>query len=167
MPILFDNYQVATLDKPAIVNTYSLTDSWVNQRDGKNWFNASPTSSVVVSEMNATTLNRHVTNLLDEFSTLQDNWDEDDAVAPNLETLNRVKQIVNVLSKNSQKIFHAAPGPYGEIMLDLRNENDSKQMEFIFYSNRSVVVFSENTSVPTQDSFSKEKLQEYLMWLNN
>ena len=37
MPILFDNYQVATLDKPAIVNTYSLTDSWVNQRDGKNW----------------------------------------------------------------------------------------------------------------------------------
>ncbi len=109
-------------------------------------------------------LNAHVDQLLNEFSLLKDDWDENDAIAPHASVVSSAKQLIHLLEKHGKAAYHAAPGPNGEIMVDIRNKN--KAFEIIFYRNRSVSVQIPEIEKPIQKSFEFNDLPSLLIWLN-
>jgi len=121
---------------------------------------------VVVSQQNIISFNHRVLQLLEEFESLDANWDQDDALKPSLEAITNARSITRVLGKHGQSVYHAAPGPNGEIMLDIRNKGKSKSFELIFYSDRTVAVKFPEEGQPEQISFSTDILPDLLKWLN-
>jgi hypothetical protein len=105
-------------------------------------------------------------NLLKSYRKLNDNWDFDDAVAPSLKVINVSELITMTLQKIGQKIYHTAPGPNGEIMLDVRDSKNSKSIEMIIYDDKINIVFIPEKELPTQEYFEFSKLKNYLNWLN-
>lgn len=158
MPALIDNYSPAgyvTEVSPEIAHTRYTTDSY-----------RPSVSSIVVSFSNEAGINQRILNLLKEYAQLPDNWDEDDALAPAQSAIRQAYFLTRVLEKHGQPIFHAAPGPNGEIMLDIRNRPKTKSLEIIFYADRAVSVLFPAEGKPTQGTFELEKLPQLLHWLN-
>lgn len=123
-------------------------------------------SSIIVTRNQQHGLNIRIHKLLNEFSLLEDNWDEGGATAPLEGVINYARFIAKLLEKRGQAIFHAAPGPNGEIMLALRNNSDTKSFEIILYPNRSVVVAFPESEEPFQKNFDVKELPNLLEWLN-
>ena len=158
MPVLIANYSpvgYATKMHPEIAHVRYTTDSY-----------RPSVSSIVVSFSDEAGVNQRILNLLKEYAQLPDNWDEDDAVAPAQSAIKQAYFLTRVLEKHGQPIFHAAPGPNGEIMLDMRNRSKTKSLEIIFYADRAVSVLFPEEGKPTQDTFDLEKLPQLLQWLN-
>jgi len=123
-------------------------------------------SSITIAREYSTGLNSRINKLLDEFNDLQDNWDEDDAISPSKKAINRAKYITSLLENHGQAIYHTTPGPNGEIMLDIRNNVNSKSVEIIFYHNREFALQFSPEEKPTQFDFNVNILPELLNWLN-
>lgn len=104
--------------------------------------------------------------ILDLINSLPDNWDEDGAKAPDANAVKIARILATLLSKYGKPIFNAAPGPNGEIMLDIRNEDKSKSIEIILYGERSVVVLFFEDGTARQQIFNTDFLLEMLQWLN-
>lgn len=113
-------------------------------------------------------LNKRIFSLLEEFSELKENWDEDGALAPNPESLSEAKFIAQTLEKIAQPIFNVAPGPNGEVLIDIRNFPNNKSVELIFYPSRTVAVFFTEKGTPFQEVYPEEvNLPRVLEWLNS
>lgn len=112
-------------------------------------------------------LNVRIHKLLEEFSSLTDNWDEDGALAPDTSVLKRAESLTTLLEKHGQPIFHTAPGPNGEVVLDIRNKAKSRSVEIIFYNTRTTVVYFPSEGSPYQEPFDIQNLPKILEWLNN
>ncbi len=111
-------------------------------------------------------LNNRVFGLCEEFAELENNWDGDGALRPSSEALKNVYYIANVLESTGHLIYNAAPGPNGEIMIDLRNGLVNRSVELIFYPSRMVVVFFHESQAPFQEIFQFDNLPNVLDWLN-
>jgi len=109
-------------------------------------------------------LNRRAIQLLNEFSTLKDNWDGELSKAPAHSALLKAKFIVKFLQATGQQVFHVAPGPRGEIMVDIRNKE--KSIELIFYPDKVKYVTFSNSGSPQQGLFESSLFPELLGWLN-
>jgi hypothetical protein len=155
-----------------------LTDSYANQAPTEtvssylteHKFYARPlVASITVAFflLNEISLNTKIMRLLDEYATLKENWDEDDAKAPFKDAIIQAKYITSLLSKHGQSIYHAAPGPNGEVMLDIRNKMNTKSIEIVFYHERSVVVTFPENHKPSQFQFEDSALPGLLEWLNH
>lgn len=123
-------------------------------------------SSTTVSSSKDSGLNIRIHKLLEEFRNLENNWDNDEALAPSTEALKHAEFLTKVLDKHGQPIFHTAPGPNGEVMMDLRNKDKTRSVEIIFYPTRSTAVFYPNQDQPYQKDFDFKLLSEILEWLN-
>jgi hypothetical protein len=109
-------------------------------------------------------LNEREIKILDELEKLQDNWDGELAIAPSYNVILKAKFIVKILQATGQKVFHVAPGPSGEIMVDLRNGH--KSLELLFYPDKTkFVTYSENEA-PQQGAFELSFLPDLLSSLN-
>lgn len=124
------------------------------------------TASTTISSFREFGLNARIHKLLEEFTSLEDNWDEDEALAPHPLALNNAEFLTTLLEKHGQPIFHAAPGPNGEILLDLRDKAKTKSVEIIFYHNRTTVVYFPASGTPAQEQFELQNLPMILEWLN-
>jgi len=124
-------------------------------------------SSIVIARYCSFGLNNRINSLLEEISDLNDNWDGDDALAPSQIVIRRAKYITSFLENHGQSIYNAAPGPNGEVMLEIRNSYKAKSIELIFYTTRAIAVQFSDTEKPVQSDFEDEKLPELLNWLNN
>jgi len=124
-------------------------------------------SSTIITFAHQYVLNARINQLLIEFESLENNWDEDDALAPLKDSIFKAKFLTALFNKHGQQIYHAAPGPNGEIMLDVRNKQKNKSIEFIFYSNKSVYVSISSEEKPNQGNFNEDKLPEIMNWLNS
>lgn len=155
----------------ALINSYTpqaivvLTMPTVDFIDLPNQLKTT-TASTTISSVREFGLNARIHKLLEEFASLEDNWDEDDALAPDQLALIRAEFLTTLLEKHGQPIFHAAPGPIGEVLLDLRDKNKSKSVEIIFYKNRTNVVFFPSSGTPFQEQFEIQNLPQILEWLN-
>lgn len=117
--------------------------------------------SVIVN--NAGINSRIIQNII-EYKNLEDNWDFDDARAPTDKLIQKALYISRLLQKYGQKIYHSAPGPNGEIMLDIRSK--SKSFEIIIYDHKTNIVFiPEDDVLPTQEEFDEKEIIRYISWL--
>lgn len=158
MPALIDNYtalECVTETNPGVVNVRYITE-----------IHRPVSSSIVFSFSYERGINQRIIKLLDEYKLLTDNWDEDGALAPSRSAINSAMFLTRALEKHGQAIFHAAPGPNSEIMLDIRNNKNTKSLEIIFYSDRAVSVFLPEYENPSQQPFDFQNLPKLLQWLN-
>jgi hypothetical protein len=158
MPVLTDNYSTER-DLSADISTVL----------GKFKFrilDETSFSSLVVSYPNNTYPNHKILQLLAEFELLEENWDLDGGLKPSIKAIKSARYITQLLGKHGQQIFHAAPGPNGEIMLDIRNKSKNKSVEIIFYDDRTLAVKFPEEGLPEQIFFSPESLPDLLHWLN-
>lgn len=158
MAVLIDSYSPvgpATQIHPEIANVRYTTESYRPSM-----------SSIVISFYDEVGVNQRILNLLKAYAQLPDNWDEDDAIAPDQTAIKQAFFLTYVLEKHGQPIFHAAPGPNGEIMLDIRNRAKTKSLEIIFYPDRAISILFPEDRKPTQAAFDFEKLPQLLQWLN-
>lgn len=158
MPVLTDNYSTELEFSKDISTALGYSRFPI--------LDETPFSSLVVSYTSFNITNHKILQLLTEFELLEENWDFDGAMKPSLKAIEIARYITQLLGKHGQHIFHAAPGPNGEIMLDIRNKNKSKSVEIILYDRRSVAVKFPEEGQPEQISFSPETLPNLLHWLN-
>lgn len=112
-------------------------------------------------------LNEKILETLKSIELLKDNWDEDGAKTPLPESIQMAKGIIYFLSAIGQGIYNIAPGPKGEILIDLRN--NTKSLEILIYTDMKMlfVQFDEKGQA-IQDKFSPELLHTHLIaWLNS
>jgi len=155
---LIDNYtaiECASIIQPRVVEVRYVIE---NHRP--------VSSSTIVSFSGEKGINQRILKLLDSYKLLSKNWDEDGAVAPSPFSISSALFLTKTLEKHGQTIFHAAPGPNGEIMLDIRNGKNTKSLEIIFYSDKSVSVLFPEIGKPSQQIFKFEHLPNLLQWLN-
>ncbi len=158
MPALIDNYttiEYVSETNPRVVNVRYITAD-----------HRPVSSSTIFSLSSEMGINHRILILLNEYKQLKENWDEDEGMAPNSLAINSAVFLTKVLEKSGQAIFHAAPGPNGEIMLDIRNKKNTKSLEILFYANRSVAVLFPANEKPSQQNFDYHNLPHLLQWLN-
>ncbi len=158
MPALIDNYSAPAQSIPAC-SVASVRSHCIDDRRPS-------TASVILAYPGEFNLNGRIMHLLNEYATLKDNWDEDGAKAPAVAAIRNAKAITSLLDKHGQPIFHTAPGPNGEIMLDIRSKNKSKSIEIILYQERSVAVLFPEQGIASQQTFNTTDLPGLLNWLN-
>ena len=154
MPALIDSYTVT--EQPKIPSTIIKLYQ----------FDIDTSTFSVIASPKREGINSRIHRLLKEYSTLKDNWDEADSLAPDSAALQWARYLTSMLERHGQPIFHAAPGPNGEIMLDLRNHSANRTIEIIFYPNRSTIVFFPEDQPPSQEQLNLDHLPKYLQWLN-
>lgn len=111
-------------------------------------------------------LDINMLNRIDSILSLKHNWDGDDAKAPSESALDSVLDISRKLSRIGQPIYHAAPGPNGEVMIDLRNSETERSVELVFFADKAVGVFFPKEGQPFQNQFELGDLPSVLEWLN-
>lgn len=154
MPALINNYCTEPRSNPPYTYNIPVTEKVDSQ------------TSTVIAWPHSYSPNLHINKLLDEFSMLQNDWDEEGALAPGIDVLEKARSLVYILKNHGLRIFHAAPGPNGEIMIDIRNQEKRKSVEIIFYYNRSVAVKFPESGYPEQQEFNYDLLPELLGWIN-
>ncbi len=124
-------------------------------------------ASIVFFKDEDVKLNNREIRLLEEYKQIGDNWDLDGAKAPDASALCLAEYIVKAMEKTGQKVYHVAPGPRGEIMVDIRNNNTDKSLELLFYPNsNNKYVFFSTAEQPQQGNFLFSSLPELLNRLN-
>lgn len=112
-----------------------------------------------------TSINARIFKIIEDIAVLNDNWDEDGAIAPDSEVIQLAKGIVHSMNAVGQEIYNAAPGPKGEIMLDLRSGN--KSLEVIIYPDKMKFVKFSPSEPPAQGTFTPGLLfTDLIAWLN-
>ncbi len=150
------------------------TDNYTTIRSNKSfssykWFDIyyEPIFTSIIVDFNQHIgLNKRIQLVISQFSSLEDGWDMDNSPAPSKDIIQKAHFLSNLLERHGQPIYHAAPGPSGEIMLDIRNARKSKSIEIIFYVNRSKIVFFPEEGAAIQNKFELARLPEYLSWIN-
>lgn len=154
MPVLIDKIPVC--DYPL---TGTSTLQVIPHKGKKNL-----TSTYQISEYDTYGLNGHAFRILNEIQKLPDNWDEEGGIAPSKRTYQRAHNLAVYLQQTGEKIYNVAPGPNGEIMIDLRDKGNS--VEILFYPEKKKFVFFPVQGRPVQDEFSLDKLPEILKMLH-
>lgn len=157
MSALIDNY------KAIEPNKYNILFADIQYIEDKR-----PMSNSTILDFDSYfSINFRIKLLLSEFNNLQNDWDEDGAIAPHKNAIAQAEYLTSLLERHGQSIYHTAPGPNGEIMMDIRNNDFEKSMEIILYKDKEILVQFPKTGKPEQKPFQINDLPEYLSWLNS
>lgn len=163
MPHLTSNY---TIQEAFFLNKEAFTQKEYTRLAGRH----APYSKAVISITNPSSNNEpnnlRINNLLNQFKQLPDNWDGEDAIAPSKQALEHAFYYFNLLDNYKEEIYHAAPGPWGEIMLDVRDAKTQRGLELLFYEQKTVYVTIDKDGTLQQGTFSVQILPELLHWLH-
>lgn len=110
-------------------------------------------------------INSRIFDLLNKMELLKNNWDGDDALAPDPQALQFAKGIAGFMEVSGQKIYNTTPGPNGEIALDFRKK--AKSLEVLLYPKKMKYVKFSSNEQPVQGPFNPELLPELITWLNS
>ena len=157
--IAFDHYSLNP-ELEHLKNTGTATVWRYDMENSKRAFY----NSTIVSNQNYS-LNDAPIRSIRNLQELTDNWDGEEAVAPNEKTINSAVAIAKNLDLAGQKIYHTSPGPNGEILISLRK--NEKNVELLVFANKSPKVITiSDLEEPTQALLTSESLQIALSWLN-
>ncbi len=114
------------------------------------------------------TINAEEIGTLASYLSLPENWDDEGAPSPDPQAVFKSLVLVNALSSAGQGIYNVGPGQKGEVMIEIRNTDDSRSIEFISYADRiAIVKFFDGTGTQENvDAIEENKFAELLQWLN-
>jgi len=147
-----------------IMTTAPLMIPNVNPGNPKDFWRV---ASIVFYKDEDAKINKREITLLEEFKLLGNNWDNEESIPPSKDSICYAEYIVKALEKTGQKVYHVAPGPMGEIMVDIRNDIGSKSLELLFYPNsKNKYVFLPENNQPEQGDFTFSLLPKLLNRIN-
>ena len=156
---------------PVLINSYSPVNH-VEETRSKSaviWHTGTTpvntNNSIVLYQPKEFNCNLIIFKLIEDFEHLENNWDGDGALAIPNTVIKKAKSIIIFLDTMGLKVFHTAPGPNGEIMIDLRNRKNTKSLELIIYSTRNIAVKFPSDGKPEQHLFDILELPHFLNWL--
>ncbi|MCU0355881.1 MAG: hypothetical protein MUD08_19465 [Cytophagales bacterium] len=98
------------------------------------------------------------------FLSLTDNWDSYGAAIVSTTAVEKAVDFIRNLSKRRENVYFSSPGPNGEVMVQLKKNN--KEIEVIFYENKSRYVTFFNNNFSKQGDYSDQILSDLVEWLN-
>ena len=119
----------------------------------------------IVIDLFTRKMNKREIQLLQEYKLLDCDRHSEGAVAPSTEVILLAEYIVKAMEKMGQKVFQVAPGPRGEIMVDIRNSILVGYWAGDPHSKNKYVFFSENNEAE-QGAFVFSLLPKLLNRLN-
>lgn len=121
--------------------------------------------STIVSERNELSpKNKLVINKIQSFGNLEENWDSYDADVITKEVIDSSVRFVEKINQLNQDIYFAAPGPNGEISIELKSGD--KNAEMLIYPNKKYKhIFFNNDKFEGQGTISIPKIPEIIRWL--
>ena len=103
-------------------------------------------------------------NKIQSFSSLDKNWDSYDATKISEEVINNSVHLIEKLDQFDQDIYFTAPGPNGEISVELKRGN--KNAEILIYPKKKYkYVFFEGSNFKDQGTLHFNKIPEIIQWL--
>lgn len=103
---------------------------------------------------------------LKSYKKLDYNWDSYGAARPSIKAIEQAIRFVKALDEWLQPVFFTAPGPNGEILVELKN--GIKSIEIFFKDdNLNEFVLFVNEDEEDEGEFTSEKITQLLDWLNN
>lgn len=98
------------------------------------------------------------------FSSLKENWDSYGALKPNQSAIQKSIQLVREIDQMGLPVYFVAPGPSGEILVELKLK--SKTIEFHVYNQSEVeVLHFVGEDCVHEEEFIPSMLFEHLSWL--
>ena len=158
MPVLIDNYATNILSYRS-----DLTSTLVWEVKKENRIPPSLTVNYHLTQGDA--MNYRHQSIINAMEALEDNWDGDGALSPDKDALQIAKSITNMLWRYGQPVFHIAPGPLGEVLVNLRKGD--KSLELLFYPNHWKYVQFSTQERPQQGVLDFSNFPQLLSWLNN
>ncbi|MCE7926799.1 MAG: hypothetical protein DYG98_27490 [Haliscomenobacteraceae bacterium CHB4] len=67
---------------------------------------------------------------LEEFKSLRDNWDSYNAACPSETAIRQAEKMVRRLDREGMPFFFTAPGPNGEVVLELKRLHKAVEIYF-------------------------------------
>lgn len=125
---------------------------------------AEPEIDKSITLSNSMGINSNFIDILESFRILDHNWDSYGGDAPMREVLDRAISFVKGLQLLNEVVYQVAPGPNGEIMIELRN--GGKSIEFLFYPTKTKYVDFTNENAPKQGAYAAELLTNLLRALH-
>jgi hypothetical protein len=106
--------------------------------------------------------NASIYNAIKDFLQLPNNWDNDNAIRPEIGAVDQALSIVEKVNFFGENVYFTSPGPNGEISIELKNGN--REAELIVYENKKVFLKFEDNNFIEQGAL--ENLDEILTWLD-
>lgn len=97
------------------------------------------------------------------FRNLKENWDSYDAAPVNELSIEKAISFIKNVDGFDRDVYLTSPGPNGEVMVQLKNNN--KEIEFIFYPEKDKYVLFDNNKFISQSYFKNDLLFELIEWL--
>jgi len=91
---------------------------------------------------------------LQSFRQLKENWDGYNAAEPSEHAIRAAVRLVEDLDRAGQKVYFVAPGPNGEIVVEIRRGDRSLEVYIDEQGNREYVVFDGDRCVRESPSVS-------------
>jgi len=106
--------------------------------------------------------NREEIANIKSFIQLRDNWDGYGAVSLSRDAMEQAIAFIHCLDKFDIDVYLSSPGPNGEVMVQLKIGR--KEIEFIFYSDKSKYVLFSNNEFQSQGIYTAGLLSEIIEW---
>jgi hypothetical protein len=165
MALLFD-YQPTYMVKNPLYQTAieAATEQKPLNDPSNEWFstNIGITNTGINGEIK---VSKNYSSIISELMSLEDNWDDEGAIAPTYIVINNTVSLLSTLDKIGQPINNISTGYTGEVAINLKNGN--KVFEIIFYPNKSkFATFNKETNQADQGVYEENTLHKLLNWLN-
>ncbi len=106
--------------------------------------------------------NREEISNIKSFIQLSNNWDGYGAVPVNRDAMEQAISFIRDIDKYDIDVYLSSPGPNGEVMVQLMLGH--KEIEFIFYNNKSKYVLFSNKEFQSQGIYTPGLLSELVEW---
>lgn len=102
---------------------------------------------------------------LKSFRSISSNWDGYSAEKPSQKAIDKAIKFVEHLGEWEQPVYFVAPGPNGEILVELKNSNRTIEVFFQPDGQHEYVMF-EGEKALEEDTFALEITPHLLDWLH-
>jgi hypothetical protein len=145
---------------------FVMTNSIAMPKHYKIGFDQATTSSSLLRGYNNrlnSSKNIVVFQQLSNFSKVKDNWDNNNAKAIDIETINAAKRFTEDLDRVGIDTFFCTYGAEGEILMEIKNED--RAVEFYFYPNQNqdFAAFDKNTLVK-EEILDSSEFRKVIQW---
>jgi hypothetical protein len=101
---------------------------------------------------------------ISSYRHLDENWDSYGAKRISEEVIEKSRRFIEKVNRLNKEVFFTAPGPNGEISIEMHQNN--KAGEFIFYPEKDYYVLSAGKQHYEQGDLTHDKIIDLIKWLN-